>query len=130
MGLTRRPLEGDTTARLGTGVRLSTKPNPVTCSSVGKEVFLKSGVGGEIYKHGSVREVYNRKVEMASTRRYHEFPFHCTSFRYTVHGKRFTIFPSLPLSYRLFEPFYFSVSRFTLHVSRYSLLYPSIFSSE
>jgi len=29
-GLTRRPLEGDTTARLGTEVRLSTKPKPVT----------------------------------------------------------------------------------------------------
>ena len=33
-----------------------------------RDVFLKSRVG-EIYTHGSVREVYNRKVEMASTRR-------------------------------------------------------------
>jgi len=47
----------DTTARLGTGVRLSTKPKPVTCSSVGKEVFLKSRVG-EIYTHGSVLTIF------------------------------------------------------------------------
>jgi len=47
-------LEGDTTARLRTGVRLSTKPNPMTYSSVGREVFLKSRVR-EIRKHGSVR---------------------------------------------------------------------------
>ncbi|MEW6687159.1 MAG: hypothetical protein AB1393_13310 [Candidatus Edwardsbacteria bacterium] len=30
-GLTERPLEGDTTARLRAGERLSTKPNPMTC---------------------------------------------------------------------------------------------------
>lgn len=36
--LAERPLEGDTTARLRTGVRLFTEPSPVTC--------LDSGQGG------------------------------------------------------------------------------------
>ena len=53
-GLTRRPLEGDTTARLGTGFQLVTEPKPMTCLSEGREVFLKSRVR-EIRKHGSER---------------------------------------------------------------------------
>jgi len=53
-GLAGRPMAGDTTSRLRTGQRLSTKPNPVTYSLEGGEVFLKSRVR-EICKHGSVR---------------------------------------------------------------------------
>ena len=53
-GLTRRPMEGDTTARFKTGVQLATEPKPMTCSSEGREVFLKSRVR-EIRKHGSER---------------------------------------------------------------------------
>ena len=53
-GLAGRPVEGDTTSRLRTGQRLSTKPKPMTCSLEGKEVFLKSRMR-ENCKSGSVR---------------------------------------------------------------------------
>ncbi|MBI5555119.1 MAG: hypothetical protein HY920_04635 [Elusimicrobia bacterium] len=53
-GLTRRPMEGDTTARRRTGQQLSTKPKTMTYTNVCKKVFLKSRVR-EICKHGSVR---------------------------------------------------------------------------
>ena len=53
-GLTGRPLEGDTTARHRAGLRLSTKPKPMTYSTEDREVFLKSRVK-ENCKHGSVR---------------------------------------------------------------------------
>jgi len=53
-GFTGRPLEGDTTVSLRPGVQLSTKPNPMTCLTEDREVFLKSRVR-EICTHGSVR---------------------------------------------------------------------------
>ena len=53
-GLTRIPKEGDTTVRHRTGEQLSTKPNPMTYSVEGKEVFLKSRER-ENCTHGSVR---------------------------------------------------------------------------
>jgi len=53
-GFTGKLLEEDTTVRHRAGVRLSTKPKPVTYSPESREVFLKSRVR-KICKHGSVR---------------------------------------------------------------------------
>jgi len=53
-GLTRIPMEGDTSATLRGGSQMATKPKPMTYSLEDREVFLKSRVR-ENLKHGSVR---------------------------------------------------------------------------
>jgi len=53
-GLTRKPMERDTSAGHRTGEQMTTKLKPATYPVKGEEVFLKSRVR-EICKHGSVR---------------------------------------------------------------------------
>jgi hypothetical protein len=61
-GLTERPLEGDTTASLRPGERLSTKPNPMTCLDRKQGGFSEEPCAGNLHAR-FCEGTYNRLFE-------------------------------------------------------------------